>query len=434
MNIKKANFERKRNIFWLIIIRLVASTSLVVSAVVIQFSTSRFLLLNPFYHLIFFSYFLSIVYFIMYLWGKNYTFQAYFQIIFDLILITALVYISGGLNGSFYFLYIFAIIAASVILSSKVAYFIAALAAFIFGVLVDGMYFEIIPYFSSSQYMELSLGLVQLNILIPWVIFFVIAFLTNYLTKNLRKAKEQLHLAQKELEIKDRLALAGQISACIAHEVRNPLAAVSGSVQVLKNELELNEEQKDLMNIILKESRRISDSIEQFLDFASPVKQVFSRIELSAILREILSILKGSGSLDGRYRLEGNYDSTEIPFYGNTNQFKQIFWNLLKNALKAMPEGGTLSLDFIQGKNSKFQIRIADTGKGMTGEEIEKIFEPFYSGFKDGRGLGMPIVYRIIDDYEGKIQVNSEINEGTEFIITLPQTGIKGKKIKELKY
>ncbi|NIM90389.1 MAG: hypothetical protein GTO17_05510 [Candidatus Aminicenantes bacterium] len=400
---------------------MVAVTSLFVSAVVVQYSTSSFFALYPFYYLIFLSYFLSFVYFIFYLTAKNYTFQTYLQIIIDLFMITGFVYISGGLNGSFYFLYIFGIIAASIILSHRAAYFIAALSALIFGVLVDFMYFEVIPYFSPDQYMELTPGVVFYSIFMAGVIFFVIAFLTNYLAKKLRTARNQLRKAQRELEIRDRLAIAGEVSANIAHEVRNPLAAISGAVQVLKNELKLNKEQKKLMSIVLRESRRASQSIEQFLDFAAPKNQVFSLIEVSAILREILTILKGSGELDENYRVEGNYSSTEIPYYGNINQFKQIFWNLLKNALKAMPEGGTLSINFDLRGDNEFQIRVADDGKGMTSEEKERIFEPFYSGFDTGRGLGMPIVCRIVDDYEGRIQVDSEINKGTEVIITLPR-------------
>jgi len=374
------------------------------------------------------SYVLSIIYFILYLKTENYTLQVYIQIIFDILLITGLVYISGGLNGSFYFLYIFGIIAASVIVSSKAAIFVAALSAFFFGVLIDFMFFGIVPYFSPDQYMELTPGFVFFNILMAWVIFFIIAFLTNYLTGNLRRAKEQLRLAQKELEIKDRLAITGQVSASIAHEVRNPLAAISGSVQVLKNELELDEEQRSLMEIILMESRRASQSIDQFLDFATPGKQVFSLIELSTVLREVLTILHGSGELNSNYRLEGNYDSTEIPYYGSINQFKQIFWNILKNAIKAMPEGGTLSIDFDLKRYNEFQIRISDTGKGMTEEQKEKIFEPFYSDFENGRGLGMSIVHQIVSDYEGKIHIDSEINKGTEVVITFPTRSIIGTK------
>jgi len=282
------------------------------------------------------------------------------------------------------------------------------------------LYFGVIPYFHPDQYMELSLGLVLYTIFIAWAVFFVITVLTNYLTGNLKKTKDALRLAQKELEIKEQLAAAGRISAQLAHEIRNPLTAISGSVQVLKDELKLSDEQENLMEIILKESRRVSQSIDQFLDLAAPRKQVFSFVNLEEVLSETLTMLQLSGELNGKYRLDGNYKSSKLLYYGNSNQFKQVFWNLTRNALKAMPNGGILTFDFIQEKKRELDIRIADTGRGMTEEEIEKIFEPFYSGFEDGRGLGMVVVRRIVDDYDGKIQVKSEKNRGTEVLITLP--------------
>ena len=274
---------KKKVILWLILLRLIIVTSLVVSAVIIQYSTSVYLPLNPFYGLVLFFYLLSLIYFIFYIWGKFLRIQAYAQIFFDLLLITALVYISGGLQGSFYFLYIFEIIAASIVLSRRAAYLIAALSAILFSSLVDLMYLGIIPYFAPENTLEISLGLVNYNIFIASSAFFLVAFLMNYLTGSLQKTRDELRQTQKELEVKKRLAVAGEVSAHLAHEIRNPLAAISGSVQVLKDELGLRGEQKDLMDIIVKESRRVSRSIEQFLNLASPAKQAFSSIDLSNI-------------------------------------------------------------------------------------------------------------------------------------------------------
>jgi two-component system sensor histidine kinase PilS (NtrC family) len=289
------------------------------------------------------------------------------------------------------------------------------------------LYFGIIPYFSPDQYRELSLGLVLFTMFLAWSLFFLIAFLSNYLTNNLRKAREELLLAQKELEIKERLVTAGRISAQLAHEIRNPLAAISGSVQVLRSEVDLNQEQKSLMDIILKESDRVSQSIEQFLDLASPGKQVFAPMNLAEVLREILELLSASGELNGRYRLAGNFDSSGLVYYGNPNQFKQIFWNLTKNALKAMPEGGILTIDFFQDKKKAVKIRVADTGRGLKEEEKEHLFEPFFSRFENGRGLGLVVVRRIVDDYDGRIEVHSEPQQGTEIILTFPAREARAK-------
>jgi two-component system sensor histidine kinase HydH len=352
-------------------------------------------------------------------------------------LITALVYISGGLQGSFYFLYIFEIIAASIVLSRRAAYLTAALSAIFFGYLVVLMYRRIIPSFGPEGTLEISFGLVINNIFIAWSAFFLVAFLMNYLTGSLQKTRDELRLTQKELEVKKRLAVAGEVSAHLAHEIRNPLAAISGSVQVLKDELGLRGEQKDLMNIIIRESDRVSRSIEQFLNLASPVKQAFSSIDLSAIMEETMVLLQNSGEMDGDLRIEGNFKSVNVRYFGNSSQFKQLFWNIIKNSLRAMPDGGTLTIDFNQEKKDKIQLRIADSGKGMTEEQKERIFEPFYSGFEGGQGIGMAVVHRIVDDYKGEIKIDSEPDKGTEIIITLPLGGagnqrrLKGVKQKQ---
>ena len=414
------NIKRK-DVLWFILLRSIIVTSLLVSAVIIQYSTSMFLPLTPFYYLILLSYFFSFFFILFYLWGRYYALQVYIQIFFDLLLITAFVYISGGLKGSFYFLYIFEIIAASIILSSRAAYLTAALSAIFFGFLVEGVYFGLIPYFGVKQGMDISMGLVINNIFIAWSVFFLVSFLMNYLTRSLRKTRNELRRAQKELEIRNRLAIAGEVSAQLAHEIRNPLAAISGSVQVLKGELKLREEQKELMGIIVKESNRVSQSIDQFLNLTSSGKKTFTSIDLSALLRETLILLKRSGELNGNCQLKGNFDLTKVPYFGNANQFKQIFWNLIKNSLKAMPGGGTLTIEFNREKEGDIQMRFADTGRGMDDEEMQRVFEPFYSGFKNGIGIGMSVVRRIVDDYNGKIQVSSVLNKGTEVVITFPQ-------------
>ncbi len=411
---------RRRQVFWFILLRLIVVTSLVTSAVIIQFSTAIFLPLNPFYYVIIAFYLLTLLYFLFYLWGKNYTLQIYLQIILDLYLITGLVYISGGLKGSFYFLYIFEIIAASILLSRRAAYIITALAAIFFGLLVDGMYFGLVPSLSSTQSMDMSLGQVLNNIAIAWGVFFLVVLLMNHITESLRKTREELLQAQKELEMRSRLAIAGEVAARVAHEIRNPLAVISGSVQVLKKELELNRTQRDLMDITVKESKRVSRSIEQFLSYSAADRPEYTRIDLSALLGETLKLLERSGDLNGTHRVTGNFVGRKWPYYGNAHHFKQIFWNLAKNSLKAMPDGGTLRVDIDNRNNEKIEVKFTDTGKGMAAEEKQRIFEPFFSGFKDGVGIGMAVVKRIIGDYDGEIKLTSEIDQGTEVMITLP--------------
>lgn len=426
MEVRRKAGPERRDLIRLILFRVIIFTSLFISAVIIQFSTDTFLPLGTFYYLITVSYALCLIYFfIYYFWKRSFNVQVYIQIFFDLLLITALVHISGGIKGTFYFLYIFEIIAASIILSSRAAYITASLSAVFFGLLLEGMYYGFIPHSDPEQAMEISLGAVTNNIFVSWLVFFLIAFLINSLTGSLRKTRERLRLMQKGLEIRNGLAAAGEVSAQLAHEIRNPLAAISGSIQVLRHDLKLGSEQKDLMNIVVKESDRVSKSIEQFLNLASPGRQTRSPIDLSAVLRETLILFQKSGEYDGDWRIKGNYKSSSVTYFGDASQFRQIFWNLTKNALKAMPQGGSLRIDFNKTKENKVQIKFADTGIGMAKEEKERIFEPFYSGFESGTGIGMAVVRGIVDDYNGKIEVESKPNKGTEIIVTLPERRIR---------
>ncbi len=418
---------QKRHILWFILIRLIAVTSILVAVVIIQHSTTDFMPLIPFYYLVLLAYLLSVVYLALYRFAGRYDIQALLQTGFDLLLISALVYISGGLSGSLYLLYIISIITASIVLSNRAAYLTAGVSAVLFGLLVDGLHFGVIPYFSAEQYREHSLGLIIFTMFLAWGLFFLTAALANYLTASLREIREELRRAEKELEISERLANAGRISAQLAHEIRNPLAAISGSVQVLRSDRAFDEDQRKLMDIVVRESARVSQSIEQFLDLASPGKLDFHWLNLTEVLDETLALLRAGGELDGQYRVDGNFHDVRVGYYGNAGQFRQLFWNLAKNALKAMPGGGTLTVDLSLDKKKAVRIRLADTGRGLTTEEREHLFEPFFTRFENGRGLGLVIVRRIVDDYDGRIEVRSEAGRGTEFLLTFPPREARAK-------
>ncbi|MCI4445722.1 MAG: hypothetical protein JHC32_06800 [Candidatus Aminicenantes bacterium] len=410
----------KKDLLRYIVFRLIIITSIFIATIIIQYSTGADFPVVFLYAIAGF-YGLSLVYFLFYLWGKWLLGQAYLQLILDLLLITLLVYISGGTTTATYFLYIFAIIAASLVISEKAAYLAAALAAVLFGFLVDGTYFGLIPYFNPEHGSRQDFGSVLFNLILAWAVFFAVAFFMSYLSKNLRRARQELEKAQKEIILRERLAEAGRVSATLAHEIRNPLAAISSAVQILKTELTGNGEQGRLMEIIVRESNRVSQLLEQFLDFAAPSKKMFTEIDLGMLLNETLEMMRSSGDLDGeKVKIGGNYLVRKITYYGNPNHFKQIFWNLIKNSLKAMPEGGNLRINFFNSHRDGLKIIISDTGIGMSEKDKENLFVPFYSGFGEGRGLGLATVNRLVEDYEGKIQVNSEVGKGTEIIITLP--------------
>ncbi|MCK7466812.1 MAG: hypothetical protein MZU91_00795 [Desulfosudis oleivorans] len=182
-----------------------------------------------------------------------------------------------------------------------------------------------------------------------------------------RRTREALRAAEKELLVRERLAEAGRVSASLAHEIRNPLAAISGSVQVLKKELALSPEQRELMGIVLKESERVSQSLEQFLDFALPAKQVFSPINLGDLMDETVKILRAGGELNGKVELLGNFRTPDVPYVGNAGQFKQVFWNLVKNAAQGHARGRAADPRPPASPDRKeVRVVVADTGRGLT--------------------------------------------------------------------
>ncbi len=283
------------------------------------------------------------------------------------------------------------------------------------------MYFGFIPYFQSGERMDVSLAFVLSNILFAWGVFFLVALLINYLMGSLRKTRSELESAQKELEVKKNLALAGEVSAQLAHEIRNPLAAISGSVQVLRDTLKISEQERKLMNVVVEESSRMSHSIEQFLNLASSKKKTFTEFNLSDAVKETLTLLKRGGDLDVNIKIKGNFSSKKVPFYGSKEQLKQISWNLIKNAARAMPQGGELVMDIHQPNKKEVEMLFSDTGSGMKKEQLEKLFEPFHSTFKDGLGIGMTVVHRMVEEMGGRIQVDSKLNKGTTVKVILPK-------------
>jgi two-component system, NtrC family, sensor histidine kinase HydH len=409
-----------KHLLWMIIFRGMVVSLLLLLALAIEYSASFSFSFIPFVKIILAAYLFSAVCFLFYYWGRYPAVQACVQILADLVLVTALIYVTGGIGSSAYFLYVFPIMGAALVLDQRAAYLTASLAAILFGGLVDGLYLGLVPQTGANAAAGMTLGSVLYLIFVPWSAFFLIAFLTNSLAARLRKADRALREAERQILVRERLSEAGRISATLAHEIRNPLAAISGSVQVLKRELPLDPQQEELMGIILKESERVSGILGQFLDFALPAKQVFSVVSLSEILDETLKILRGSGELNGKVRVEGNYLASGLRYYGSQGQFRQVFWNIVKNALRAMPEGGALNIDFLGPRGGQVELRFADTGRGLSAEAKEHLFEPFHSGFEGGRGLGLAVVRRIVDDYEGRIDVRSELDKGTEVVITLP--------------
>jgi len=227
---------------------------------------------------------------------------------------------------------------------------------------------------------------------------------------------------EREVRRQERLAALGKMAAGLAHEIRNPLASMRGSIQVLAAELDLSPDQAQLMEIVLRESDRLNQIVSDFLVYARPPRTDRQVVDVAAILSETLALLRHSPELNPDHFIIEECDLGPVLYNGDPNQLRQVFWNLARNAIQAMPRGGKLQVVLEARPRHEVTITFCDTGQGMTREQQDRLFEPFNSS-SGGTGLGMAIVYQLVRDHNGRILVESDAGRGTRISIKLPGSG-----------
>ncbi|HEX2164499.1 MAG TPA: ATP-binding protein, partial [Thermoanaerobaculia bacterium] len=233
---------------------------------------------------------------------------------------------------------------------------------------------------------------------------------------------------EEEVRLKDRMAAVGELAAGIAHEIGNPLAAISGSVQMLAAAGGGDASQRKLVDILLKESQRLDRTIKGFLRFARPPERSIVRFDVGALLAENFALLENSPEVRETHRLELALDPPSVELDADPDQVSQIFWNLARNALKAMPQGGRLTVAGEVG-DGVFRLRVTDTGRGMPETQRANLFHPFQSFFDGGTGIGMAIVYRIVEEHGGRIEVDSAPGRGTTITVELPRASGRAEPV-----
>jgi two-component system sensor histidine kinase PilS (NtrC family) len=241
--------------------------------------------------------------------------------------------------------------------------------------------------------------------------------------QDLTEAKEK----DAKLRRKDRLAVLGQLSAAIAHEIRNPLATISGSSEMLRSSTTIRGEEKKLMELITRESDRLNRIITDFLLYAriSPADKAV--VDIGKLVDETLMLVRNHNDFHSKIEINNTIHGQIAYALADQDQVKQIFLNITINALQAMPDGGCLTVGLAQvesesqrpGSDGMIRVFFQDTGVGVPAEELKNIFEPFYSSKKVGTGLGLSIAQRIVENNEGRLEVKSQVNKGTTFTVSL---------------
>lgn len=468
---------------------------------------------------------------------------AYLQTAGDILLVTVLTHLTGGIDSGFSLLYHLTIISSSIILYRRGGYLAASLSSILYGAMLDMQYYNV-PGFARS--LNFTAVQVLFQVFINILSFYFVGLLSGYLSERLRKTRQELreksvdfedlrvlqeHILRSvgsgmltmdlrggitswnpaaeqitgyrsdeignnwqqvfgdsmkgifghtdalkerpfrfngqivkkdggtailgmtasllrddahtvrgiiivfqditklvemegQVRMQERLATVGSLAAGIAHEIRNPLASLSGSIQVLQGELGLTGDNKRLMDIVVRETDRLNTIITEFLEYARLKNAQNERIELLPILDETIMLLKNSRDFTGDIRIRHTLDP-KVAIQGDAQRLRQVFWNLLINACQAMPKGGEISITArpfsrVDDDTAWCEIVIADTGQGICHDDRDKIFNPFFTTKTGGTGLGLAIVYRIIDDHRGTITVDSVPGKETKFIIRLP--------------
>jgi two-component system sensor histidine kinase PilS (NtrC family) len=240
-----------------------------------------------------------------------------------------------------------------------------------------------------------------------------------------------IHHMEEKMKQSEQLAAVGKFSAGLAHEIRNPLASLSGSIQVLQDTLEIDQEQQRLMNIVLKETERVNGIVSDFLSYSQPRKSKPTVIDLTQLLQDIITLMKNSNEYDPSINIELVAPPDHMIIQSEEAQIKQMIWNLCINGIQAMDKSGNLTLTIkkVEGyKHKKFEtnrrgvvIIVEDQGRGIPQEEQESIFDPFFTTREEGVGLGLPTVKQIVERFAGYIGVESEPGRGTCFDVFLPQ-------------
>jgi len=249
-----------------------------------------------------------------------------------------------------------------------------------------------------------------------------LAIENSRLYSNLQEINTQLLNTQNRLIQSEKLAALGEVVASIAHEIKNPLVSIGGFARRLERNLKENSSEKKYMRIVLKEVNRLENVLNQTLVFSRDLPLPSDHLDMNRVLEDCLSILEGEFQ-EGHISVNCDLASNLPPLVSDPQQLKQVFLNLFVNAIQAMGSGGQLSVktSLVQKQEKPWlQVEVEDAGGGIPQENLENIFNPFFTTKQEGTGLGLAITHKIVTRYGGEIEVINRPGQGATFVVRFP--------------
>lgn len=421
--------EMKARIRWLIAFRMVFAGVLFGATLLFCAGESIAFTSRPFIFLVGIALvllLLSAIYsLLLRFWGASQWF-VYGQVFLDTVTVTVILFLTGGFSSVFTFLYLLVIIGVSMILHRTGSLVVAALSSVQYGLMIDLEYYGILVPLGTSG--DLASAYAWTHIIYRMVIImaacFAVAFLTGMLAVQTRRARHELALMEGHLKRVEKVAAIGELAAGIAHEIKNPLASLSGSIQLLKEDLSPGSPNYRLMQIVLRETDRLSKLVTDFLLFASPHRMGARQIRLDTAVRDTVALFEQDELCRDRIFIDVQV-ACAVHIHMDAGHLRQVLFNLLKNAAEAIQGPGTISIHLAAPAQKMVKLHIADTGCGMEPGVLTMVFDPFYTTKSHGTGLGLAITHRIMETYGGMVDVTSVPGEGTRFTLIFTLTNNK---------
>ena len=406
---------------WLMSIRLLFAFLMMGSTVAYQIGNQVYALETPIVFLYGLSgtiVFLSAVYAVLLSIIKRYQHRlTCVQIVIDALCVTLIVFVTGAYSSVFSFLYLVIVIYSSVFVYKRGSLLVATFCSVQFIALLTLQFNGYLdPYDFAGTIVGSTITIVQIfqKCAILTAACFSVAFLSGYLADQERQSKIELVAIQVHLDRVQSLAQIGEMAAGLAHEIKNPLASISGAIQILNREIKNDTDNMRLMQIVLRETGRLGSLVNNFLNFARPSAGQVKYVAIHDALTEIVALFEKDRSLGERIRIDLDV-ITNAHIEIDPSQLRQVVWNLLLNAAESIDKQGIIRISVKKLKNDRIMVEIADDGCGMNEQTIKSIFNPFFTTKAKGSGLGLSIVYRILETYDCRMDVQSKPGLGSVF-------------------